>query len=727
MNVSAIISEISRQLSLTAKQVETVVNLLDEGATIPFLARYRQEKTGGLDEEKLREVRDLLEFLRLFQERKATILESIESQGKLTPELKKEIESCKTLKELEDLYLPYKPKRRTRADIAKEKGLEELAVMIWEEDVFKGTPEEHACSFIDEEKGVHSAEEALAGARDICAEWINEEPDVRKNIRKQLQRFGQLISKKSKETDEKEVYREYYEYTANINYLRPHQILAINRGEREGILKVDIEIDKQKAISNLEHYLILNPSSVFTEEFKKAISDSYIRLIFPALEREARKDLTEKAEEHAIITFAENLKNLLMQPPLKSQVVMGIDPGYRTGCKVAVIDETGRYLDGATIYPTPPREDIEGSIKVMDRLIAKYQISLVAIGNGTGSRETEKVVAELIRIRKERNHTDDIHYLIVNEAGASVYSASPLAKKEFPDLEAAMRGNISIARRVQDPLAELVKIDPKSIGVGLYQHDVNQSQLSRKLDDVVESCVNLVGVNVNTASAALLAYVSGLSSLIAEKIVAYRNENGPFKDRNDLKKVPGIGNLRFEQAAGFLRIPGSENPFDNTAIHPESYVAAQEVCRLLDCSPDQLQKNAQLLTEKMHQLDMETTAMQAGIGKPTLELILENLLKPGRDPRESLRKPLLRQEVLSIEDLVEGQSLEGTVRNVVDFGAFVDIGVKQDGLLHISQMSDTQKVKNPHDIVSVGDIIQVTVLSVDKERNRIGLGLKKQK
>ena len=726
MSSEGIISVLVRELSLSPSQISATIGLLDEGATIPFIARYRQERTGGLDEEKLRDIRDRLEYLRLLGDRRETILASIREQDKLTGELEDEIRACTTLKDLEDLYLPYRPKRKTRASVARERGLEPLAELIWEEETITGSPESHARSFVDPDKGVADVEEALQGARDICAEWINEEVDLRNGIRQQIQRHGILQVTRTSEPDERQTYREYYEFNSRISFLKPHQILAINRGEREGILSVKLEILEEKALERMGRFIITNRNSIFTGHLELAVRDSFRRLLFPALEREARKELTEKAEDHAIQTFAENLRNLLLQPPLSAQTVMGIDPGYRTGCKVAVVDGTGKYLDGTTIFPTPPQKKVRESIEVMDRLIDKYGVTLIAIGNGTGSRETELVVAEMISERKDRRSDEDLHYLIVNEAGASVYSASPLAKLEFPDLDAPMRGNISIARRVQDPLAELVKIDPKSIGVGLYQHDVNQANLSRKLDDVVESCVNSVGVNLNSASSSLLTYVSGLSRSIADKIVSHRNENGPFRDRQEIMKVSGLGAFRFQQAAGFLRIPDSANPLDNTAIHPESYDAALKLCTSIGVAPQDIPESVTLFPVKFRNLDPEKTARELAIGLPTLELIMENLQKPGRDPRESLPKHLLRQEILSMSDLREGLELEGTVRNVVDFGAFVDIGVKQDGLLHISKMGGGRRISNPHEVVSVGDIVKVRVASVDEQRGRISLEMADQ-
>ena len=720
MPSDGIVSQIAETLSLSPGKVLAVISMLEEGATIPFIARYRQERTGGLDEEALRDIRDRLEYLRLLAERKETVLVSIREQGKLTDELEQQVRACSLLKDLEDIYLPYKPKRKTRASIAREKGLEPLAEHMWEEEVVSGSPESIAAAFINPEAGVSDVEDALQGARDICAEWINEEVDLRNALRQQIQRHGVLQTSRGSEPDERETFRQYYDFSCKICYLKPHQILAINRGEREGILSAKLEILEEKALERMQRFTITNQKSIFSSHLSLAVRDCYKRLMFPALEREARKELTEKADEHAIHNFAENLRNLLLQPPLSSQTVMGIDPGYRTGCKVAVVDGTGKYLEGTTIFPTPPLKKVRESIQTMDRLVDAHGVTLIAIGNGTGSRETELVVAELIAERQVRNKDEDLHYLIINEAGASVYSASPLAKQEFPDLEAAMRGNISIARRVQDPLAELVKIDPKSIGVGLYQHDVNQANLSRKLDDVVESCVNSVGVNLNSASSSLLAYVSGLSRTIAEKIVSYRDENGIFRDRRELLKVSGLGAFRFQQAAGFLRIPESPNPLDNTAIHPESYDAARKLCESIGILPEDIPESVTLFPLKFRNLNPDETARKLGVGTPTLELIMEQLQKPGRDPRESLPKPLLRQEILSMSDLNEGLELEGTVRNVVDFGAFVDIGVKQDGLLHISKMS-SRRVTNPHDVVSVGDIIKVRIVSVDEQRGRISL------
>ncbi len=715
---------VSKNLTISAAQIAKVAGLLDEGATIPFIARYRQEVTGGLDEEQLREIRDELEFQKLLQDRKETILNTIADQDKLTPELEAEIKACTELKKLEDLYLPYKPKRKTRASMAKEKGLEPLAELIWKQETTKGDPDAIAAQYVDKEKEVNSADDALNGAMDICAEWISERVDVRDMLREQIRDFGGLSVKKAKGEDEKGVFESYYEFKGKIKFLKPHQILAINRGEREGVLSVSLDMWEEKVLDKMDYLIIKNEDSIFVAELENAISDAYKRLLIPSLERELRNDLTELADEHAIQNFAENLGNLLMQPPLASKVVMGIDPAYRTGCKVAIIDPNGNYIEGTTVYPTPPHNKIAESVAVMNHLIDKHSVDLIAIGNGTGSRETEQVVADMIQQRKQSKKDENLAYMIVNEAGASVYSASKEARDEFPELEAAQRGNISIARRVLDPLSELVKIDPKSIGVGLYQHDVNQVRLSGKLDDVVESCVNNVGVNLNTASSALLTYVSGLSRTVAKKIIEKRQEMGGFSNRDQLLDVPGVGAFRYQQAAGFLRLPDSKNPLDNTAIHPESYEATQKLCAMLDVDLERLPSEMEKLDMKFSELNTKSTAEKIGIGEPTLQLIMENLLKPGRDPRESLPQPILRQDVVKMEDLKPGEIMEGTVRNVVDFGAFVDIGVKQDGLLHISNMKEgNQKVENALDVVSVGDIVKVEILDVDLRRQRIGLKL----
>lgn len=720
MTEAQIISAVATELKLSPKQIQTVSTLLDEGATIPFLARYRVEMTGGLDEEQLRAVRDALDFRRMMEERRTTILDTIREQGKLTPELEAQIVGAQTLTLLEDLYLPYKPKRKTRASVAKEKGLEPLAQIMWDQKLHDGEPEDVAQAFVNAELGVTSVAEAIQGAKDICAEWVSEHPMVREKLRIQFREHGMLTSKKNpKAAEGRTVYEAYYEFKARAKFIKPYQVLALNRGERDEILNVDLDVWEDKCLELIDSIVIADDRAVFTNELVEAYEDSFKRLLFPSLERELRNELTEIADQSAISTFAENVKNLLMQPPLAHKVVMGIDPGFRTGCKVAVVDQTGKYLDGDTIFPTEPYKKLAEATAILGRMITKHKVNLIAIGNGTGSRETEEFVANLIQ-----NAFPELQYLIVSEAGASVYSASPIAKEEFPELEAAQRGNISIARRILDPLAELVKIDPKSIGVGLYQHDVSQVRLSKKLDDVVESCVNTVGVNLNTASAPLLSYVSGLSKSVAEHIVSYRNKNGAFKRRDEIKQVPGVGEFKFQQAAGFLRIPDGENPLDNTAIHPESYDAATALCAQFDIDVRELNRIQNTLTGRLQTVNKSKTAEQLGIGVPTLDLIIENLLKPGRDPRESLPKPLLRKDITRLEDLTTGHVMEGTVRNVVDFGAFVDVGLKQDGMLHISAMSrDGRRVENPHDVVAVGDILRVEVVSIDAERGRIGLKL----
>jgi protein Tex len=578
MTDSLIFGFISKKLNISAKQIQTVAKLLDEGATIPFLSRYRKEVTGGLDEEELRNIRDELDYVRTLEQRKETILNSIREQEKLTPELENQIVTCTNLNTLEDIYLPYKPKRKTRASMAREKGLEPLALLIFEQKTLIGSVEAHASVYLNEEKGVNTIEEALKGACDICAEWINENMDVREKLRKEFRNFGSISSKKVSTVSERTVYESYYEFNSRIKYLKPYQILALNRGERESVLLVNLEVMEDQCLDHIDSVILKNEDSIFTDYLLDATDDAFKRMLFPALEREIRNELTEMADEHAINTFAENMKNLLMQPPLAHKVVMGIDPAFRTGCKVAIIDETGKYLDGNTIYPTEPFKKIAESEKILGMFIDKYKVNLIAIGNGTASRETEVFVAEYLAKRKSEHPGEELFYLIVSEAGASVYSASSVAREEFPDLDAAQRGNISIARRVLDPLAELVKIDPKSVGVGLYQHDVNQYRLTKKLDDVVESCVNTVGVNLNTASASLLTYVSGLSKSISENIVKQREKVGAFTSRDSIKDIPGVGEFKFQQAAGFLRIPESKNPFDNTAIHPESYDAARKLC-----------------------------------------------------------------------------------------------------------------------------------------------------
>lgn len=724
MTDTQIFNHIASSLSFSPKQVQTVAGFIDEGATIPFLARYRQEATGGLDEEQLRAIRDSIEFHRTLEDRKKTILKAIDEQEKLTPELEEKIKACKDLKTLEDLYLPYKKKRKTRGDKAKEKGLEPLAQKIWDQEITEGDPLKHAEEFISEEHELPDAETALKTSLDIVAEWINESVEVRDALRSIIRKHGIIKSEKNPVVEERTNFEDYYDFQNRVQYIKPHQVLALNRGERENVLFVNLELNVNRTLDNLDDVVISNDMSIFTPNLQDAIEDAYKRLLMPSLERELRNELTEKADEHAIFTFATNLKNLLLQPPLKDQVVMGVDPAFRTGCKIAVIDEIGNYKEGTTIYPTPPQKKVAEGAKTVNYLIDKYGVTLIAIGNGTASRETEQFIADVIQARKENKPDENLNYLIISEAGASVYSASKVAREEFPDLDAPQRGNISIARRAQDPLAELVKIDPKSIGVGLYQHDVNQSELAKKLDDVVESCVNEVGVNLNTASAPLLTHISGLSRSVARKIVEFREKEGRFKNREQIKEISGVGDFRFQQAAGFMRIPEGEHPLDNTAIHPESYEATEKLCNLFGIDIEKLSAQQKKIESAFASVNKEEVAAQVGIGVPTLELIIENLQKPGRDPRESLPKPLLRQDVMKMEDLSTGMKLEGTVRNVVDFGAFVDIGVKQDGLLHISQMSpDGKRIEDPHDVVSVGDIINVEITKLDLERGRIGLSL----
>ncbi len=707
---------IAEEIHVLPVQVKNTVELLDDGNTVPFIARYRKEVTGKLDEEQIRDVQVRMNYFRILEERKQTVLKTIDEQGKLTPELQQRIVASRKLQEVEDLYLPYKPKRKTRATVARARGLEPLAKLIWEQQTVEGTPEETASRFVDADKGISSVEEALQGARDIVAEIISDSADFRQLIRKIVYGTGLLVSEGK--TDERSPYEMYYEYREMVKRIRPHRVLAMNRGEKENFLKVKIEVDDDAILRKLERVIIRRPESIFTEHLRTALIDAYYRLIFPAIEREVRSQITEKAEEHAIRVFATNLRNLLMQPPVTGKVIMGIDSGYRTGCKVAVIDETGKYLEGTTIFPHPPQGQWEKAKGVLLDFINKQFVDVIAIGNGTASRETEQLVAELIREK-----VPDVRYVIVSEAGASVYSASPLARKEFPDLEASMRGNISIARRLLDPLAELVKIDPKSIGVGLYQHDVNQKKLAESLQTVVESVVNYVGVDLNTASAALLKYVSGLNTRLAEAIVRYRDEHGKFKNRAELLQVKGMGAKSFEQAAGFLRIRGGENWLDNTAIHPESYEATGKLVQSLGLDLHLVQMNGALVRRKIEEKNLryEELAEKVGVGKYTLTDILENLEKPGRDPRTEVPPPIFRSDVLKMEDLKEGMILKGTVRNVVDFGAFVDIGVKQDGLVHRSEMG--KHVKDPMDVLAVGDVIDVRVLKVDLERQRVALSL----
>ena len=727
MDISSVIAF---ELNVKVSQIEAVIKLFSEGSTIPFIARYRKEHTGGLDEEVLRQVEDRLNYLTLLEERRETILKSIDEQGKLTDELKQKLSAAVKLQELEDIYLPYKPKRKTRGTMAKAKGLEPLALFILQNPQFKGNFDEKLSEFVNAEAGVNNTEEALQGAKDIIAEMISDTAEVRKQVREYLQdnslvksekvksKQAEKTNEKLKERDRKEIYQIYYEFSIDIKRIKPYQVLALNRGEKEKTLKVTLGFEQEEVIRIIKNTFFETKDSVFEELLDEVTQDSFTRLIYPSIEREIRNQLTENSDLHAIEIFAANLRQLLLQPPLSGKMIMGIDPGFYSGSKAAVIDETGRYLEGTTIYPHPPQNKIEDAKKIITGLINKYKVEVVAIGNGTASRETEFLIAELIKEQKL-----NCHYIIVNEAGASVYSASETAKKEFPDLEASQRGNISIARRILDPLSELVKIDPKSIGVGLYQHDVDQKLLSHKLDNVVESCVNYVGVDLNTASGSLLNYVSGLNKRIADNIIKYREKKGRFASRAELKEVSGLGDKIFEQSAGFLKIPGSGNPFDNTFIHPESYQAAEKLLKMFNIPLSKVIESGSLIDLFVKQKGMKKLAEEIGIGEPTLRDIIENLKKPGRDPREELPKPILRSDVLKMEDLQKGMRLKGTVRNIVDFGAFVDIGVKQDGLLHISEIAD-KYVKNPLEELSVGDIISVKIIAVDAERGRISLSMK---
>jgi uncharacterized protein len=714
---------IAGELAVRANQVARSIELFDDDNTVPFVARYRKEVTGGLDEEQLRIILERLTYLRNLEARKEVVLRSIEEQGKLTDELRARIEAATTLQEVEDLYLPYKPKRRTRATIARERGLEPLAQTILAQELIKGDLAEIAAPFITEE--VPTVEDAYAGARDIIAETVAEDADVRAGVRERTRGEAWLaIGVADESKDERGVYQMYYDYREKLSAIPPHRLLAINRGEREDILKVKLEGPDEENVKRIQAHMVANPRSIFAGQIREAVADGYERLLAPSIERELRGDLTDTSDEHAIETFAANLRQLLLQPPVRGKTVIGIDPGFRTGCKVALVDPTGKFLGGTTIYPHEPQKKWAEAKATLVKLVVEGGADVLAIGNGTASRETEALAAEVIGEvkRQTSNVKSPPSYVMVSEAGASVYSASDLARKEFPDLDVSMRGAISIARRLQDPLAELVKIDPKSIGVGLYQHDVDQKRLAGALDGVVESAVNHVGVDVNTASPALLSYVAGVSRKVADAIVKHREEHGPFRCREDLRKVKGLGDKTYQQAAGFLKIPGGDRPLDNTFIHPESYPAVERLFEYLGVRGDE-----KTLPARIESLRREgSLAELAGlleVGEPTLADILESLSKPGRDPRDELPPPLLRQDVLKMEDLKEGMILKGTVRNVVDFGAFVDIGVKQDGLVHVSQMAN-RYVKNPFEVVSVGDVVTVKVVKVDAERGRIGLSMK---
>lgn len=712
-----IINTIAEELKIKRGQVENTIRLIDEGNTIPFIARYRKEVTGGLSDETLREFGERLNYLRNLEQRKEEVVRSIEEQGKMTEELMLAIENGKTLAEVEDLYRPYKQKKRTRATIAKEKGLEPLAEIILTQE--EKTPIQIlAKEYINEEKGVETEEEAIQGALDIIAEIISDSAEYRKMIKQITYREG-IIEVKASKPEEKSSYEMYYDFQEAIAKIPSHRILAINRGEKEDFLKVKINKSEEKILNEIEEDII-KKESPFQEILKETIVDSFKRLIEPSIDREIRSDLTEKAEEQAIKVFGQNAKQLLLGAPIKNITVMGFDPAYRTGCKIAVIDETGKVLDTATVYPTAPQNDVEGAKKTLISLINKDHVNMISIGNGTASRESEMFVADMI---KECDH--EVLYTIVSEAGASVYSASKLATEEYPDINVSIRGAISIARRLQDPLAELVKIDPKSIGVGQYQHDVNQKRLEESLTGVVEDSVNKVGVDVNTATASLLSYISGLNKTISKNIVKYRDENGKLKNRKELLKVPKLGKVAFEQCAGFLRIIDGENPLEETAVHPESYEIAETLLGKVNYSKEDLRDKEKRneIKAKLAKLNISEMAKELQIGEMTLTDIIEELSRPGRDPREDMPKPILRTDVMKFEDLREGQILTGTVRNVIDFGAFVDIGVKHDGLVHISEMSE-KYVKRPSDIVSIGDIVKVKVIGIDTERQKVKLSMK---
>ena len=708
-----IIRKLQEEFGITQSQAENTVRLLDEGNTVPFIARYRKEMTGSLDDQIIRQLSERLTALRNLEDRRTQVRTAIAEQGRLTDALAAKLDAAKTQTEIEDIYRPFRPKRRTRASIAKEKGLQPLADIIWGQKLI-GTPEEAAKAFVDSGQGVDTVLDAINGAMDILAEQISDDADLRKLLREETIKCGAIVSKKTK--DEPSVYEMYYDYREPLKKAAGHRVLAMNRGEKEGFLSVKIEGEEEKLLQRMERRLIRR-SSYPADILREVIADSYKRLIAPSLEREIRNDLTEKAEEAAIGVFRENLRQLLLQPPISGKVVLALDPAYRTGCKIAVIDATGKPLETTVVYPTPPQNKTAEAEKKLLALIEKYGVDLISIGNGTASRESELFVAEMLKKTKRR-----VQYIIANEAGASVYSASKLGAEEFPDYDVSLRSAVSIGRRIQDPLAELVKIDPKSIGVGQYQHDMNQKRLGEALGGVVEDCVNSVGVDLNTASPALLSYVAGIHATVAKNILKYREEHGKFTARRELLKVAKLGPKAYEQCAGFLRLPESEMPLDRTGVHPESYAAAEGLLALCGYGlADVAAKRVGGLAKKIK--SPEKTAAELGIGVPTLEDIMRELEKPGRDPREDAPAPVLRSDVLSMEDLQEGMVLTGTVRNVIDFGVFVDIGVHQDGLVHISQICD-RFIKHPLEAVRLGDVVQVKVLSVDLQKKRIALTMK---
>ncbi len=708
-----IIRKLREEFGITQSQAENTVRLLDEGNTVPFIARYRKEMTGSLDDQIIRQLSERLTALRNLEDRRTQVRTAIAEQGRLTDALAAKLDAAQTQTEIEDIYRPFRPKRRTRASIAKEKGLQPLADIIWGQKLI-GTPEEAAKAFVDSGQGVDTVLDAINGAMDILAEQISDDADLRKLLREETIKCGAIVSKKTK--DEPSVYEMYYDYREPLKKAAGHRVLAMNRGEKEGFLSVKIEGEEEKLLQRMERRLIRRSSDT-ADILRGVIADSYKRLIAPSLEREIRNDLTEKAEEAAIGVFRENLRQLLLQPPISGKVVLALDPAYRTGCKIAVIDTTGKPLETTVVYPTPPQNKTAEAEKKLLALIEKYGVDLISIGNGTASRESELFVAEMLKKTKRR-----VQYIIANEAGASVYSASKLGAEEFPDYDVSLRSAVSIGRRIQDPLAELVKIDPKSIGVGQYQHDMNQKRLGEALGGVVEDCVNSVGVDLNTASPALLSYVAGIHATVAKNILKYREEHGKFTTRRELLKVAKLGPKAYEQCAGFLRLPDSEMPLDRTGVHPESYAAAEGLLALCGYGlADVAARKVSGLAKKIK--SPEKTAAELGIGVPTLEDIMRELEKPGRDPREDAPAPVLRSDVLSMEDLQEGMVLTGTVRNVIDFGVFVDIGVHQDGLVHISQICD-RFIKHPLEAVKLGDVVQVKVLSVDLQKKRIALTMK---
>lgn len=708
-----IIRKLREEFGITQSQAENTVRLLDEGNTVPFIARYRKEMTGSLDDQIIRQLSERLTALRNLEDRRTQVRTAIAEQGRLTDALAAKLDATQTQTEIEDIYRPFRPKRRTRASIAKEKGLQPLADIIWGQKLI-GTPEEAAKAFVDSGQGVDTVLDAINGAMDILAEQISDDADLRKLLREETIKCGAIVSKKTK--DEPSVYEMYYDYREPLKKAAGHRVLAMNRGEKEGFLSVKIEGEEEKLLQRMERRLIRRSSDT-ADILREVIADSYKRLIAPSLEREIRNDLTEKAEEAAIGVFRENLRQLLLQPPISGKVVLALDPAYRTGCKIAVIDTTGKPLETTVVYPTPPQNKTAEAEKKLLALIEKYGVDLISIGNGTASRESELFVAEMLKKTKRR-----VQYIIANEAGASVYSASKLGAEEFPDYDVSLRSAVSIGRRIQDPLAELVKIDPKSIGVGQYQHDMNQKRLGEALGGVVEDCVNSVGVDLNTASPALLSYVAGIHAAVAKNILKYREEHGKFIARRELLKVAKLGPKAYEQCAGFLRLPESEMPLDRTGVHPESYAAAEGLLALCGYGlADVAAKRVSGLAKKIK--SPEKTAAELGIGVPTLEDIMRELEKPGRDPREDAPAPVLRSDVLSMEDLQEGMVLTGTVRNVIDFGVFVDIGVHQDGLVHISQICD-RFIKHPLEAVKLGDVVRVKVLSVDLQKKRIALTMK---